>query len=129
LRAQLPTRNTAADMLYDRILFQINNALDIVFVLKFYLHFRSNYEHNDNGYLPEKAYLHVTEVLEFGVTRGEFVLQNSMTKEAKVITHAINGFLLEYYPITPDTSEKEDITMSIHNFVLRALRGRVLTPT
>lgn len=122
LRAKLPYKETAVEMLYDRILFQIDNSFDIVFMLKYYLHFRRQYAHNDHGYLPVKAYLHITEVLDFGICRKEFFLSGSIEKEAKVIAHAINGFLLEYYPIPPDASEREELATSIHDFALRALR-------
>jgi AcrR family transcriptional regulator len=123
LRAALPHRSTAGEMLHDRIAFQVEHALDIVFILKYYLHFRLNYPHNANGYLPTKAYLHITEVLERGIASGEFELHNTVAKEAKIVAHAINGFLLEYYPMSPDTDEQEELISSIHDFVMRALAG------
>jgi AcrR family transcriptional regulator len=123
LRAALPHRPSAGEMLRDRIAFQVEHALDIVFILKYYLHFRDNYHHKASGYLPTKAYLHITEVLERGVNSGEFQLQHSVVKEAKIVAHAINGFLLEYYPATPDSDEQEELISSIHGFVMRALTG------
>ncbi len=125
-RATLPERNSASEMLRDRIGFQLDNALDIVFVLKYYMHFRDNYQKNPEGYLPKTAYIHITEVLNRGVVSGEFRLEQTVDTEAKVIAHAINGFLLEYFPASPTPDEREALISSIHGFVLRAVRGDVL---
>jgi AcrR family transcriptional regulator len=126
LRAQLPARDTAADMLYDRIVFQIDHIEDVVFILKYYIHYRTQFDRNDRGYIPVKAYLHIEEVLEHGLETGEFQLRHSVPEEAKIITHAINGFLLEYYPVEVSASEKRELASSIHDFVLRAISGGVM---
>jgi AcrR family transcriptional regulator len=123
-RAQLESHDSAEAMLRDRIAFQIDNALDIVFVLKYYLHFRDHYTKHAQGYLPPTAYLHITEVLEVGIDTDEITLEQSIDKEAKVIAHAINGFLLEYFPASPSPSEREDLISSIHGFIWRALERR-----
>jgi AcrR family transcriptional regulator len=41
-RRQLPEPSNASQMLSDRILFQFHHAREIVFVLKYYLHFRNS---------------------------------------------------------------------------------------
>lgn len=120
-RALLPKRQSATDMLRDRIAFQIDNVTDIVFILKYYMHFRSDYPQHEYGYLPLQATKHVTEVLEYGRATNEFIATQPIISEAKVITHSINGFLLEYYPTTPDASEKEALISSIHDFVMQAI--------
>lgn len=125
-RAKLPRRESAAEMLRDRIGFQIDNSLDIVFVLKYYMHYRNRYKKHPEGYLPATAYLHITEVLEQGVKTGEFQLQQSIDKEAKVIAHAINGYLLEYFPASLSPEERGSLISSIHGFILRAVRGEAL---
>ncbi len=125
-RAKLPARTNASDMLYDRIVFQIDHAEDVVFILKYYLHYREKFGRNDAGYIPVKAYLHIEEVLEAGLASGEFRIQNTIQKEAKIVTHAINGFLLEYYPIKVSAAEKRELATSIHDFVLRAITGGVI---
>lgn len=125
-RAALPERESASEMLRDRIGFQLDNALDVVFVLKYYMHYRDNYQKNPEGYLPQTAYIHITEVLNRGVESGEFRLDQTVDKEAKVIAHAVNGFLLEYFPASPTPDERESLISSIHGFVLRAVRGDVL---
>lgn len=124
-RAKLPNRKSAKQMLLDRIKFQFIHIEDVVFVLKYYLHFRPSFIKINSGYLPAKGYLHIEEVLEAGVSSGEFSINHSeIDKEAKVIAHAINGFLLEYYPNPPKNDELKEVTLSIHNFLIRSLTNK-----
>lgn len=127
-RAKLPDSSSAESMLLNRIKFQFQHIEDVVFVLKYYLHFRPNFLKLDCGYIPTKAYLHIEEVLKVGVENGEFSISNyDIEKEAKVIAHAINGFLLEYYPNPPKKDELEDVTVSIHKFLMRSLTNKEVT--
>jgi AcrR family transcriptional regulator len=119
-RAKLPQTDTAAEMLKQRILFQIDHAEEIVAVLKYYLAYRKQFAKNDLGYIPEKGYVHILEVLDYGMQTREFHNVNR-EEDAKVITHAINGFLLEYYPHKPKGKEKEQLAESIYQFLIRAL--------
>lgn len=124
-RSKLPNDTSAEKMLLDRIEFQFKHIESVVFVLKYYLHFRPNFLKLDSGYLPSKAYLHIEEVLEAGVKSGIFTINpDEIYKESKVVAHAINGFLLEYYPTPPKKSEFNDVTMSIHNFIMRSLTNK-----
>ncbi len=124
-RAKLPKSNSAEVMLLDRIKFQFRHIEDVVFVLKYYLHFRPDFLKLSSGYLPSKAYLHIEEVLKVGVMNGEFNIKSSeINKESKVIAHAINGFLLEYYPNPPKKAELEELTSSIHLFLMRSLTNK-----
>jgi len=121
-REKLPRKSSAVDTLRDRIRFQFENIEDIVFVLKYYLHFREEFEQNNRGYIPERAYLHIKEVVEKGVDTGEFrILRKHIDKESKVIAHAINGFLLEYYPSPPTGKELSEIVDGLHSFIVRGL--------
>jgi len=121
-RAQLPKKKTASDMLNQRIQFQFDHAQEVVAIFKFYLSHRDTFPKLPHGFLPEKAYLHIEEVLELGVSSGEFICQN-IREYAKVIAHAINGFILEYYPHTIKESEKTKVVKSIHQFLIRALQN------
>lgn len=121
-RAVLPIQKTANQSLKDRINFQFENIEDVIFILKFYLHFRPEFIRNKDGYVPATAYLHILEVLELGNKTGEFKIKNSnLVAEAKVVTHAINGFLLEYYPDPPSGNERKKIVNYIHRFIYRSL--------
>lgn len=124
-RAKLSIPDTASQMLYERIIFQFKYIEDIVFVLKYYLHFRKNFKRLQDGYVPTKAYLHIEEVLRAGVKSGEFTIDEAdIEKEAKVITHAINGYLLEYYPDRPKKSEIDEVVAPIHKFLMRSLTNK-----
>jgi hypothetical protein len=124
-RGKLPKTDSASEMLLDRILFQFKHIEDVIFVLKYYLHFRPSFLKLDSGYFPSKAYLHIEEVLKFGVENGEFAIEKSdIDKESKVIAHAINGFLLEYYPNPPNNKELHEVVDSIHKFLMRSLTNK-----
>ena len=124
-RSKLAQRKTASQMLHERIQFQFAHIEKVVFVLKYYLHFRNNFLKLDGGYIPSKAYLHIDEVLRFGVQTKEFSFSDAQIhQEAKVVTHAINGFLLEYYPEVIGKTELKKVTTSIHRFVMRSLTNK-----
>lgn len=122
LRADLPAQPTAAAKLQQLVEFQLDHAEEVVAVLKYYLAYRNLYQKNDRGVLPEKAYLHMLEVVESGVASGEFEVRDSVS-DAQVMTHAVNGYLLEYYPYILPQTEKNQLATKITNFLLRALRG------
>lgn len=121
-RALLKKPKKATDMFKQRIGFQIDHSMKIVAVLKYYLAFRKHFPKFKNGYVPDKSALHIEEVLQYGVSTGEFIVKN-IKDDAKVITHAINGFLLEYYPVIPEGKEKTQLINRIYNFLIRALKG------
>ncbi len=120
-RAKLPIEKSASEMLRQRIIFQLDNAEAIVAVLKFYIAYRKTFPKFRGGYVPDKTSLHIEEVLQYGMITGEFNM-NNLEQDARVITHAINGFLLEYFPDVPLGHEREDLVHTIHSFLLRALR-------
>jgi len=124
-RASLVKRRTANQMLLDRILFQFQHIEEVVYILKYYLHFRKDFLKLDGGYIPTRAYLHIDEVIRLGVETGEFTCaEKDIDQEAKVVTHAINGFLLEYYPDIPTKSELHKVALTIHRFLMRSLTNR-----
>ncbi len=123
-RQGLPVRTKASEAMRDRIAFQFDHIEDVVFVLKYYLHYRAHFSLTDRGYIPDKAYLHIKEVLEIGVKTKEFgILTQEIDKKSKVIAHAINGFLLEYYPLPPNQHELDEIINDLHSFIVRGLEG------
>ena len=121
-RSKLAKRKSASALLHDRIMFQFKHIEDVVFVLKYFLHYRANFEKLQRGFIPAKGYLHIEEVLILGINTGEFNIEiEDLAKEAKVVTHAINGFLLEYYPDPPKGRELNEVVNSLHSFIIRAL--------
>jgi AcrR family transcriptional regulator len=120
-RAKLPNQKNASDFLKQRIVFQLENAQEIVAVLKYFIAYRKKFPKFQGGFVPDKSSLHMEEVLEFGVKSGMFYSPN-IQQDAKVMTHAVNGFLLEYYPDTPKGKEKTALVEHIHEFLIRALQ-------
>jgi len=121
-RAKLKQPLSAIEMLKQRIEFQIDNSEDIVAVLKYYMAYRKNFKRHKDGFIPDKGSIHIEEVLTFGKKSEEFIITN-IEDDAKFIAHAINGFLLEYYPYILKGSEKKILVDKIYNFIIRALRG------
>lgn len=119
-RKTLKTKTSTKLKLKQRILFQFKNAEDVVFILKYYTHFRKNFSKNNMGYVPKEAYTHILEVLKYGVKQGEFK-NVKLQSQAKMITHCINGFVLEYYPKTPKDKALKVLATDITNFIYRAI--------
>jgi AcrR family transcriptional regulator len=119
-RAKLPIPKTANEMLRQRIEFQLDNAELIVSVLKFYLAFREKFPKLAAGYLPDKTYLHIKEVLQYGVSTGEFA-DEEIDDQSRVMVHAINGYLLEYFPQMPKGKDRERVVNELHTFLHRSI--------
>lgn len=119
LRAQLPQQNKATKQLAQLIEFQLDHAQRVVAVLKYYFTFRSEFAQLPDRTLPPKATLHIDEVLEFGISTGEF--NHNCAQFNKVIAHIINGFLLEYYPNLPEDKERKQLIELIVKFVVKAI--------
>lgn len=120
-REQIIWNKDAVGRLRQIIMFQFDHAEDVVAVLNYYTVFRSLFKKIESGgFVPMKAYRHIEEILEYGVSSGEFHVQD-LRSDAKVITHAINGFVLEYFPHIPKGEEKQQVVGEIADFILRAL--------
>jgi|GEM_PF-385361 len=123
LRRELRSRPSAEQQLVQIIQFQIDHIEEVVFVLKYYLHFRHDFLALPGRILPAKAYLHIEEILHQGIARGEFTVPNNQIEtQSKIITHAINGFLLEYYPDIPRGAERKELATNLAAFIVRSLK-------
>lgn len=120
-RAKLPELNTLSSQLRQRIDFQLDHMEEVVFVLKYYLHYRDQFKRNSTGYVPPKTSLHIQEILELAATRGVLSHEVDVVRDAKVITHAINGFLLEIYPAKLSPSQRREVGEDLHRFILRSI--------
>lgn len=120
-RARLKQPQSVSDMFRQRIEFQMDHATEIIAVLKYYLHFRDSFKSRGTGSLPEKTSLHIDEIIAYG-TKQQEIITTEPSRDAKVITHAINGYLLEYYPYMPKGKQRSDIVDAVTSFALRALR-------
>jgi AcrR family transcriptional regulator len=123
-RKKLPSTNNTLDALRQRIDFQFTHAEEVVCVLKYFLHYRNTFEAVNDGYVPAKAYLHIEEILEEGLARGELDPTLDIADQAKIITHAINGFVLEYFPDPPTGKVRTKLVSDIATFVYRSIERR-----
>jgi AcrR family transcriptional regulator len=122
LRSALPKCKSTSSLLKQRIEFQIDHADMIVAVLKYYFAFRKNFPKNGEGFLPDKSALHMEEVLLFAQQSGEYSIKD-VEGDAKVMTHSINGYLLEYFPYELSVLEKKKLTKRLHDYFLRSMKG------
>jgi AcrR family transcriptional regulator len=118
-RKKLSQVKTAKEMLRQRIEFQLDHAEQVVTLLKYFMAHKKNFIKLETGYIPERAYEHITEILVLGNKNREFFTED-IDGDAKVITHAINGFILEYYPKIA-SEEKALLIEKIYSFTVRAL--------
>lgn len=121
-RKSLKNLKTASLMLKQRIQFQLDNAKEIVAVLKYFIHNRKNFPKFEGGFTPAKTSLHMEEVLKLGKETAEFRVYN-IKEQAKVMTHAVNGYLLEYFPYKLNSQEKKKIVIQIHKFLFNSLKN------
>ncbi len=127
-RAKLPVLSTLSEALRQRIEFQFTHMADIVFVLKYYMHYRDSFKQNETGFVPPKTSLHIQEILEQAEDRGELGADVDVVRDAKVITHAINGFMLEIYPATLRPQERLAVIVDLHRFIMRSLTNNREVP-
>jgi AcrR family transcriptional regulator len=121
-RKELPEQPTAERMLAQLIDFQFDHIEDVVYVLKYYLHFRHDFAALSTKTLPAKSALHIEEVLEKGIATKEFsISEDEIDAKAKVVAHTINGYLLEYFPDVPQNEERKAIKDEIVSFAIRGL--------
>jgi AcrR family transcriptional regulator len=105
------------------IYFQLEHAELIAAVLRYYLYKRDVFHQLGTGALPEKATLHVEEVLQRGIDQGD-ISTVDIPAEAKVIAHSINGYILEYYPYMPSGKAVEVLVEGMVRFMMRSLTVR-----
>lgn len=121
-RSQLPTCQSAEQMLAQLIDFQFEHIEDIVYVLKYYLHYREDFAAKSTRTLPAKSVLHVEEVIQKGIETGEYrVAADDIEAKARVVSHTINGYLLEYFPDVPKHKERQAIITDIVSFASAGL--------
>jgi len=121
-RKLLPTVKTTSALLKQRINFQIDNSLQVVTILKYYLAFRKDFAKTMSGFVPDSASLHMEEVLDFARKKRVYNAAN-LKDDAKVMTHAVNGYILEYYPYVLKPNEKRKLVDQIFNFLYKGIKG------
>jgi AcrR family transcriptional regulator len=121
-RKALQQKPTAEQMLEQILDFQFEHIEEVVFVIKYYMHYRDDFAALPTKTLPPKAALHIEEILQKGNETGEFTIEpKDIPMRAKIVAHTINGFLLEYYPAVPKGKDRQTVIREITDFAMRAL--------
>lgn len=109
----LPTESDINKLLRQRIEYHLDNGHLVIPMLRYFMAFRA-----DDSISPG-AYRHIQEVIDCGCRQGVYA-SSDPGADAKVIAHAINGFLLEHFPIDPN--RKSQIVATVQSFAERSLR-------
>lgn len=120
LRAKNTSAKGAKDLFRKRIAFQMENSDHIMVILKYFTDHPDFFDKNSLGYLPDNAALHIEEVLEAGVNEGVYNVDD-LKNDAKIIAHAINGFVTEYHGREMSEKEKDELVERIATFFERGL--------
>ncbi|MCX8008729.1 MAG: TetR family transcriptional regulator [Patescibacteria group bacterium] len=109
-RKHLCVHASLEENIKDRIAFQFKHARYVVAILKYYMGNREDFQKHDHGYLPETAYQHIKEILPERYEHRD--------QRAKILTHAINGYVLEYFPETMDEREIRALVCTLKDLLL-----------
>jgi AcrR family transcriptional regulator len=115
---QLPPLATAPALLRQRIVYHLQHGHLIIPMLRYFMAIKQAAPQEPGGYIPPQAYRHIREAIELGIEQGVY-RTDTIDQDAKVIVHALNGFVMEYYPDQPYSDELID---SIQSFIERGLQ-------
>lgn len=107
-------------MLRQRIAFSIDHIEEIVCLLQYFLSAKEAFPQSAGGFVPERAYKYIYDVLQRGIADGRYTSDDPLF-ESKLIVHLINGFLLEYYPHPITKRTAAELVDKITAFVERRL--------
>lgn len=119
LRKQRPFSNNPTHRFRQLIHFQFQHAELIVALLKFYLEYRESFAQSHHKTLPAETNLHIQEMIEHGIAVGRY--HSDAGKHAQIITHAINGYLLEHYPHTLSRQKLQQLVDDLADFLEQPL--------
>jgi AcrR family transcriptional regulator len=116
-----PTTPDAPGLLRQRLAINFEHRQDIVALLQYFMAAKQDFPVQDNGYVPERAYRHMREIIDRGVTEGVYHSADP-DFDAKILAHLVNGFLIEHYPHELKRSTQADLVTRLADFIERALR-------
>jgi AcrR family transcriptional regulator len=111
---------SARKQLREMLSFQFDNREMIVALLQYFMAAREDFVPTGNGYIPARAYEHVTQILRKGVDEGVYH-PDDIDFEAKVITHLSNGFLMEYFSRNLAADEAAELVEKLARYIERSL--------
>ncbi len=112
-----PGDTSVSSRINKQIRFQLTHAEEIVFIYRYFLHYRSKFKRNNGGFLPPRAHQHFQEILSGRIG------QNEAESISKFLTHAINGYVLEYFPDIED-SDIETLSCELSDLAMRIIEKK-----
>lgn len=119
----LPLAKTAYDQLKTSIYFQFTHRVLIVALLQYFMSAREDFQKTENGYVPTRAYRHMTEIIKNGIAEGRYI-SSEIDHNAKISTHLINGYLMEYFDHEVSEAEIDRLVETIVRFIDRSLANK-----
>lgn len=114
----IPEDADAAAMLRSTLLFQFQNREKIVALLQYFMTMRQDFPQDGGGYVPQRAYQHMRDVIDAGIAEGVYMVA-APDFDAKLTTHIVNGFLMEYFdhelPLTDQAELIERLAVFIEH--------------
>jgi AcrR family transcriptional regulator len=117
----LPAASDVSAFLRQRLEFQLVRMEMIVALLQYFMAAKADFPMQDGGYVPQRAYKHMRDIIERGTREGIYT-SDDINMDAKITTHLINGFLLEYYPHKLTAKDRRALVESLARFIERALQ-------
>jgi AcrR family transcriptional regulator len=108
------------DMLRASLRFQIEQRELIVALLQYFMATRDDFPETEYGYVPARAYQHMTNLLQAGIDEGIYQSANVML-DAKLITHMVNGFLMEYFDRRLTSEQINSLADHLAEFIERSI--------
>ena len=118
---QAPAVASAGELLRQRLELNFVHMEAVVALLQYFLWSKPVFVRlEDGGYVPARAYRHMSEIIERGVAEGSYVSERP-DFDAKIMAHLVNGFLLEFYPHTIAKDQLSEMVEQMARFIERSL--------
>jgi AcrR family transcriptional regulator len=121
-----PLSATASQLLYDRLIFQFENREMIVALLQYFMAVHDDFPGSQGGYVPARAYQHTRDIIDMGVDEGTYKVDDA-DFTAKLLTHLVNGFLIEYFDRSLPKNEIHKLAFKIHQFIENSLQKQSIS--
>lgn len=106
------TATSSRVMMQQAVRFQVDNRELIVALLQYFMSMRHDFPLKEGGYVPHSAYEHMAKVLRQGMEEGRYD-SDDPDFDAKLMTHLVNGFLMEYFDKKLTTKEVITLTTKL----------------
>jgi AcrR family transcriptional regulator len=118
-----PAVQTAQALLRQRLYLNFKHIEAVVALLQYFMASRRYFAKvDDGGYVPQRAYRHMHEIINRGIAEGAYATDDPVG-DAKILAHMVNGFLLEYYGHRMTRQDTDTVVNQLASFIERALQA------